>query len=311
MILAKFRFHRFSMILLAVILMIILDAAFGKRGHRKRIIGGHPVPPGKLPFIVSIADSHGNHFCGATIIDKRHLVTAAHCFVVEDDSLEDPSKLKVTAGETDLQNRDSPYIEALLIWALMVHPAYDTLKKNNDIAVARLVNAIAVTPGVKPISRSTSRPPSGTKCTVSGWGLTKSTGTDASRFLLEVEIEILSFSVCETPELGETFEESEICAGVMKGGHDSCRGDSGGPLVCSGTFTGVVSFGYDCGLPQFGAIYTDVAKFKTWVDKMIAWDGHSSLPRMRKSNSKSEASGPSLFSLCILMVLNIVHKNQL
>lgn len=53
MILAKFRFHRFSMILLAVILMIILDAAFGKRGHRKRIIGGHPVPPGKLPFIVS------------------------------------------------------------------------------------------------------------------------------------------------------------------------------------------------------------------------------------------------------------------
>lgn len=53
--------------------------------------------------------------------------------------------------------------------------------------------------------------------------------------------------------------------------------------MCSGTFTGVVSFGYDCGLPQFGAIYTDVAKFKTWVDKMIAWDGHSSLPRMRKS----------------------------
>lgn len=44
----------------------------------------------------------------------------------------------MTAGETDLQNRDSPYIEALLIWALMVHPAYDTLKKNNDIAVARV-----------------------------------------------------------------------------------------------------------------------------------------------------------------------------
>lgn len=39
----------------------------------------------------------------------------------------------------------------------------------------------------------------------------------------------------------------------LAGGHDACQGDSGGLLTCNGTgqLTGVISFGNECGLPEF------------------------------------------------------------
>ena len=87
-------------------------------------------------------------------------------------------------------------------------------------------------------------------------------------------------SVCnsQTGYEGKGFEltDSHLCAGnLTSGGVDSCSGDSGGALVCdAGEFigyvlTGVVSFGVDCGEPNFPGIYTRVTHYMNWIESKM------------------------------------------
>lgn len=65
--------------------------------------------------------------------------------------------------------------------------------------------------------------------------------------LQEVEVNNFNFQVCEDATALPTilFPQTQICAGVLEGGRDSCRGDSGGPLLdtVSGVQYGIVSYG--------------------------------------------------------------------
>lgn len=62
-----------------------------------------------------------------------------------------------------------------------------------------------------------------------------------------------------------------ICAGLVKGGKDSCFGDSGGPLAClineSNLLVGVVSFGpdEDCGKANSPGIYSKISIVRNWI----------------------------------------------
>ena len=45
-----------------------------------RIVGGKESVPNKYPFAAVLTTKSGGHFCGGTLITRRHVVTAAHCF---------------------------------------------------------------------------------------------------------------------------------------------------------------------------------------------------------------------------------------
>ena len=141
-----------------------------------------------------------------------------------------------------------------------------------------------------------------------GWGSTASCPKAPSSVLLEVEVPIVSDSICEAassdsvtrPINGECVTSSAsysglissemVCAGSS--GKDACAGDSGGPFTVKNKETnqhdlvGVVSWGYGCAavsnfflklslIPQDGlyGVYAEVAQLRTWIDAKIAANG--------------------------------------
>ena len=60
-----------------------------------KIVGGQPAPS-PIPWQVSV-QKLGSHHCGATILDKFTLLSAAHCFDNDDNSTDGKS---IRAGST-------------------------------------------------------------------------------------------------------------------------------------------------------------------------------------------------------------------
>lgn len=46
-----------------------------------RVVGGADAQPGEFPWMVSLR-VRGDHFCGATIVHPKFVITAAHCVQV-------------------------------------------------------------------------------------------------------------------------------------------------------------------------------------------------------------------------------------
>lgn len=87
-----------------------------------------------------------------------------------------------------------------------------------------------------------------------------------------IEIPIVSQNQCQR-RYDSRVTSRMICAGLMRGGKDSCFGDSGGPLACtingSTVLVGVVSFGPDeeCGKPNAPGIYSKISTVRDWISE--------------------------------------------
>lgn len=63
-------------------------------------------------------------------------------------------------------------------------------------------------------------------------------------------------------------------SGTDDGSIDACKGDSGGPLVCQDAnnktyIWGIVSWGENCGKPDFPGVYTKVANYFDWISHHV------------------------------------------
>merc|ERR1711934_383810 len=93
-----------------------------------RIVGGKEVNPKyKLPYqvLVSPCNKQGHCFmCGGTILNKRYVVTAAHCLYAGKDlmTLKGGSQFRVMLGEHDHCKATSSFV---LASAVHKHPKFD------------------------------------------------------------------------------------------------------------------------------------------------------------------------------------------
>jgi len=105
----------------------------------------------------------------------------------------------------------------------------------NDIAVFNLKTEVSLNDKIQvacvPNSLSTSYPSSESNTKVAygvGWGTTSEGGNTASE-LQEVDLLIYESSFCSG--IASSYQKdfnSQICAGYLPGGKDTCQGDSGG-----------------------------------------------------------------------------------
>jgi len=245
-----------------------------------RIVGGKEVNPKyRLPYqalVYPTVDGVGSFLCGGTIVNKRYIITAAHCTEYKGATI---TNVKVAIGEHNtcdgVTNEGGSWISAKRV---INHPNYANF--DNDIAILELSEDITFTANIKPacLPTSATKDYSDLASTISGWGGTigYAPGNRPQQpqqcTLKESVVKVLSPTSQKCSSyLGTTTSTSKLCAWAE--GTDTCQGDSGGPLTVAenGKFVliGVVSYGAGCAAATPG-IYARVQGFLPWIKSLIA-----------------------------------------
>lgn len=236
---------------------------------------------GEWPWQAAILERQESlYVCGASLIDERWLLTAAHCVY----HYRDEGELKVRVGELNVSSSEEahPY-EEFNVDRVIVHPSFVNTTLLNDIALLRLEKRaqrrshidIVCLPSSSEKQVDFQAQDPHRQCVVTGWGR-PSESSNHSVSLKEITLPLWENTSCQKTlqtQLGPTFSlpSTTICAGVE--GFDACEGDGGGPLVCqqNGRWeqVGIVSYGIGCARANLPGVYTRVLAYSTWIKQTV------------------------------------------
>ncbi|CAG9814998.1 unnamed protein product [Phaedon cochleariae] len=240
-----------------------------------RIIGGADVEPHSYPFqaILFATYEKETSFCGGTLIDRRWILTAAHCV----DS--NPKYIDIFLGAHNLTNLGAKdTIQTFRSKSYRKHADYDNESLVNDIAIIRLPKDAILNEyvNVVPISNGTNTY-AGEYGTILGWG--KTDDGSVSDTLKGVTVEVISNEACRSINPAyEIVVESHVCVSG-EGPRGSCGGDSGGPLLVKGTQIGLVSFGADNCTLGMPSVFTRLSRYNDWIVENM--NSNSGLAKVR------------------------------
>lgn len=244
-------------------LVLTSSLSFASGEIQPFIVGGSVAAEGEFPFIASLQDSSG-HFCGATLIRKNWVLTAAHC-------MQGSSIKKVVIGLTDQKNIAKA--ESISAKRVIEHPQYDSDSSDFDFALIELEHdslAEPVTLNEVEIDISAD-PKNQIIATVAGWGALKENSWSTPTKLQKVSVPLVTKEVCNR-NYKNKITDRMLCAGFARGGKDSCQGDSGGPLIFHSKLgqmllIGVVSWGEGCARANSPGVYAKVNQALTWIEQ--------------------------------------------
>ncbi|XP_056095765.1 trypsin-like [Rhinichthys klamathensis goyatoka] len=270
----------------------------GQAPRNTKIVGGENAVVGSWPWQASLHRiSTASHFCGGSLINKDWVLSAAHCF----QSITE-SNVKIYLGR-QLQSGSNPYEVSKTVTRIITHPSYSTSTQNNDLALLQLSSSVTFSDYIRPVCLAAAGSvfAAGTGSWITGWGKLNSGDTSIPNTLQEVQIPIVSNSVCNTAYRG-SITSNMLCAGVNEGGKDSCQGDSGGPMVSKNDSqwiqSGVVSFGQGCAQPKYPGVYTRVSQYQSWISSQISSD-QPGFVSFTSLESSSGSHSRLLFSLSL------------
>merc|ERR1719430_391134 len=176
----------------------------GLEGSR-RIVGGEQSMSGKYPWIVALnyfsTDGSDPGGCGATLIARNWVVTAAHCVNDPRYGLSTKDDLSVVLGEFDLSSDsdefDTNRKNVRLAIDPIIHEDYQSeFQFNNDIALLKLAEDIDMDIHTPACLAQIDADYTGQNGRVYGWGSTASCPATNQATLLEVELQIISDTEC-------------------------------------------------------------------------------------------------------------------
>ena len=193
------------------------------------ILGGEEVTPGEWPFVARVATP--TKFCTASLVAPNWILTAAHCLVADDGSVDAPNDVSVFLGyDWDKGVCENTRDE---IGRVIIHPDYyyKGAGFRNDAALIEIMEPAPATPvRVLTPEEEAWYAPSGSRAATVGWGRTDD--RSYPRILHHVDIPVWTPEDCLRDSLWrneEVVHERTLCAGEEGKGDD--LGDSGAPLL--------------------------------------------------------------------------------
>jgi len=250
------------------------------------ITNGTPAQPREYPHMALIGYGKRNNIewlCGGSLISETFVLSAAHCTDAGKKGLASWVRL----GDYDIfsrvddENRDAESREYEIIERIN-HPGYKAPSVYNDIALYRLKEPVVFNEYVRPICLQTDHTFAKTYALGTGWGRTEWGGRQ-SNVLQKVNLTIIGRKECVEkykasigPKLAKGIvDASQLCAGDLANGKDTCKGDSGGPLqirlrepYCMYSQVGITSFGVRCAA-NYPGVYTRVSHYVPWIESIV------------------------------------------
>ncbi|MCC4818649.1 serine protease [Vibrio lentus] len=221
-------------------------------------------------------------YCGATILNPTHILTAAHCIYGNEEGqlfttvvpqIEDTSQFpngNIQKARVSEVYYRSDYSNALS----------DLLR--NDVAILKLESALNIDSVNDIVKRPSSDGyrSSSEVFTAVGHGDTR-TGFDGTTLLQKANLNYVDNATCKTVfAAGDELTENQICfvgdvaASGLYGG--TCQGDSGGPVYWKDGAdyrqVGITSFGPETcgGSSRVTSVFTEIYDYEAWIDSVIA-----------------------------------------
>lgn len=257
-----------------------VDPKAVKPTYGSRVIHGGETVYGHHPWQAALrAKRTGKsvHWCGAVLISKYHILTAAHCLIGFPKGA-----YMIRLGDYNTDALEQAEID-IFIEDYYIHEEFRVgHHMNNDIAVVLLKTPIRFNNYVQPVCLPAKNQPyhEGSNCMISGWGSTQSGSSIHSLELRAAKVPLLSDTTCTQPEVyGKNITAGMFCAGSLDGGVDACEGDSGGPLVCKNdrghTLYGIISWGSQCGYANKPGVYVKVEHYLDWIEEKLQQSMHT------------------------------------
>ncbi len=242
-----------------------------------RIIGGTLASSlnEDFSYAVSLQDRNGNHYCGASLVSKDCILTAAHCT----DAVTGKGPITAVVGRIVLSKYGVG--EEKQIKFEKIHPKYDLTKANvewsYDFALMCFEDPIRSSAKVIKLNKVASTPRTTSLVNVMGWG---DTNPDQSISLKSDELRVAKLRVVSNAQCstsyqsysfgqGNVIKDEMMCA--MHRTQDTCQGDSGGPMVFQGKLVGVTSWGVGCNDRDFPGVYSRISSAYGWIRKSICF----------------------------------------
>ncbi|XP_042867708.1 transmembrane protease serine 9-like [Penaeus japonicus] len=235
-----------------------------------RIVGGKVA--GDYPWMAGLLMNDESMICGASLITKQYLLTAAHCvrnIILEED------KIDVVLGSKLLRNGTEESRQRIPVAEVIVHEKHQPLTLAHDIAILKLEKPAVLNSKVAPICLDMEDGNHTAKTAIAtGWGKLQEDGEE-SEVLQEVELPIVPLEVCKEQYSSQRMTEDVVCAGEE--GKDACQSDSGGPLAVampdgSWHLLGITSWGRGCARAGYPGVFVRVPSYLSWIAGKIPED---------------------------------------
>jgi len=253
----------------AIALAEINPPGCGKRplanAAHDKIVGGSQAIAGDWGWMTGMK-RNGAFICGGSLMNKRHIITAAHCIFGSTN----PANYLMEVGMHDRLQMES-WTQSMRVQTLIMHPQYSQSTLRHDIALMKLtadviIDNYYIIPVCIPAPHQ-DWAGNQNDCWATGWG-TLFSGGSVSRYNMQVQMPHLHDARCRERFGTRVNTTEQCCAGEVGFGLDTCQGDSGGPYVCHDKaedtwyLVGLTSWGFGCG---DGGVYTKVNGYHNWV----------------------------------------------